>query len=325
MNRRTALARCLLLGLLGLLGLSGPVAAASGVIIELRPEVSAAGPMVTLGQLARLQSTDLATLRQLVDLPVGRAPLHGASILLEREALAAWLRRRLGRAAEQAEWRGSPASRVSLHTRTLDGEEVGAAASQALGAWLAARSDRSEVHMTVAPRDIAVPQGPSRLQVRVPGRSRPRSRMTMWVEVWVAERFIRLVPVTFAVEAWADSWVTAVALPAGALLPPAAAQRREIDLTSDAPTLLPAAGALRVRQSMASGDPLRPQDLEPVPAVVRGQWASLWSGSGAVSSESRVQVLQDGRVGDSVRVRPSAATGSVLARVRSPGQLEVAR
>ncbi|MDB5858710.1 MAG: hypothetical protein JWQ76_2399, partial [Ramlibacter sp.] len=35
--------------------------------------------------------------------------------------------------------------------------------------------------------------------------------------------------------------------------------------------------------------------------------------------------LQDGRLGDSVRVRQQGAAGGVIARVTGPGQLELAR
>ncbi|MDB5750683.1 MAG: flagella basal body P-ring formation protein FlgA, partial [Ramlibacter sp.] len=70
---------------------------------------------------------------------------------------------------------------------------------------------------------------------------------------------------------------------------------------------------------------LRHEDVEPLLAVARGEWASLRSGAGAVHTEARVRVLQDGRVGDNVRVRPSAAAASLVARVTGTGQLEVAR
>jgi flagella basal body P-ring formation protein FlgA len=62
-----------------------------------------------------------------------------------------------------------------------------------------------------------------------------------------------------------------------------------------------------------------------MPIVQRGQWASLRSGSGAVSLEARVEVLQDGRLGDSIRVRQQGAAAGVIARVTGPGQLELAR
>jgi flagella basal body P-ring formation protein FlgA len=58
-------------------------------------------------------------------------------------------------------------------------------------------------------------------------------------------------------------------------------------------------------------------------AVARGEWASLRSISGAVVLESRVEVLQDGRPGERVRVRQQGATGIVFARAVERGVLEL--
>jgi flagella basal body P-ring formation protein FlgA len=44
-----------------------------------------------------------------------------------------------------------------------------------------------------------------------------------------------------------------------------------------------------------------------------------------VRLESRVEVLQDGRVGDRIRVRTPGAMGTVFATVVAPHQLELAR
>jgi flagella basal body P-ring formation protein FlgA len=57
--------------------------------------------------------------------------------------------------------------------------------------------------------------------------------------------------------------------------------------------------------------------------VARGDWATLHSAAGAVTLESRVEVLQDGRPGQRVRVRQQGATGPVFARVLGAGQLEL--
>jgi flagella basal body P-ring formation protein FlgA len=57
-------------------------------------------------------------------------------------------------------------------------------------------------------------------------------------------------------------------------------------------------------------------------SVARGDWVSLRLKNAGVELETRVQALQDGRVGDVVRVRASAATEPVPARVLSNGHVE---
>jgi len=61
----------------------------------------------------------------------------------------------------------------------------------------------------------------------------------------------------------------------------------------------------------------------PMAGVTRGNVATLRSNSGGIRLESRVEVLQDGAVGQDVRVRLPGAGDAVLARVVAPGQVEV--
>lgn len=78
------------------------------------------------------------------------------------------------------------------------------------------------------------------------------------------------------------------------------------------------------------GEPVRPVAAAPVaglahPAVARGNLASLRSVSGAIALESRVEVLDDGVVGQDVHVRLPGATEAIMARVTAPGRVEVAQ
>ncbi len=57
--------------------------------------------------------------------------------------------------------------------------------------------------------------------------------------------------------------------------------------------------------------------------VVRGEWATLRTSCGVVSLERRVQVLQDGRPGQAVRVKVSGATMSILAQVTGAHAVEI--
>ncbi|MDQ8033159.1 MAG: flagella basal body P-ring formation protein FlgA, partial [Bordetella sp.] len=74
----------------------------------------------------------------------------------------------------------------------------------------------------------------------------------------------------------------------------------------------------------AAGQPVAARDLGSKPAVARGQSASLDVRHGSIRVESQVEVLQDGKVGDVVRVRARAAEQPLLARVVAPGQLQMA-
>lgn len=272
--------------------LAAGVLAAPQAVVELRAQAQVAGPNVTLGEVAILRSPDLDLMRMLVDLPLGRAPAAGQGALLHRDVLAGWIRRRTGVAGAQIAWHGPTETRVMSESRAVTGEMLAAAAEPVLREWLQLQGFRGEVQPHLLPRDMEASAGPLQLKARPPGQAQVRERMLVWVEVWTGERFVRSVPVAFRVAAGRD---------------------------------LP----LHAEPAGANPSPIAAADAAPAPAgtpaVLRGQWATLRSGAGAVAIEARVEVLQDGRVGQSVRVRQSGAAAGVIATVVGAGQLELAR
>lgn len=251
----------------------------AGVAIALRAQARVTGPTVTLGDVAILTSTELEPLRRLVDLPLGVAPAAGEIIVLERDALAGWIKAKAGNQAELT-WTGPVSSRIVAATRRVAGEEIAATAEAALRDSLMARARSGDLQLRSLPRDLEVPDGKLVLRARALDGASLHTRMTVWVDVWVDQRFVRTVAVPF-----------------------------EVVATTHLPTTTRAARRI----------------AESAPAVQRGQWAFLRSGAGDITLEARVEVLQDGRLGDSVRVRQPGAAGGVIARVTAPGQLELAR
>jgi flagella basal body P-ring formation protein FlgA len=304
--------------------LAGSACAQAPVQIALRPQVRLAGDSVTLGDVATVSSTDLRAVRTLVDLRVGRAPAPGDSAILYRAALAGWVPHRTGLAASTLQWSGPQAAQVIAAAQRVGGDEIAAAAESALRDWLATQSGRSEVELLDAPRDVAAPDGPLRLQPRSLAHMGLHTRMLVWVEIWAGERFVRVVPVAFRVSAWRELATAARPISAGMPLGAGAVELQEVDVAARG-TGLAGVGTpgLRSRHALQVGALLRVRDVEAMPAVQRGHWASLFSGQGMVRSEARVEVLQDGRLGQSVRVRQPGAASAVTARVTAPGQLEI--
>lgn len=255
--------------------------------IELLPDVEVEGDRVRLGEVAHLHANALATIRQLAELPLGPAPRAGEAAVLHRDMLARWLRSRMRLDPVRLEWSGAGEARLVRASQHVAGERVSEAALTAARAWLRERGTTAEVEVRQPPRDLDVPKGSLRLDARPPASTLPRARMHVWVDVFVDGGLVRSVPVLLDVPGLGSG-----ESPARELAPLRAAESRRAALA-------------------------------PV-AVSRGDWASLHTAAGAVTLESRVEVLQDGRVGDKVRVRTRGATGLVLARVLAPGQLELA-
>lgn len=329
-----------------------PPAAAAGqspveplVSIELRPQVKLDQGSVRLGDIAFLTTRDLPTLRRLMALPLGPAPRPGSPALLDRDTIVRWVEARSGlqtvdsalRVQSPAiRWTGASETEIESAAQQLPGETVVSAARSALLNWLSQRSVRAEVEPVSTARDLLLPPGVPTLRVRpLANQAQPTRRMLVWVDAWVDNRFVRTTAVTFEVGAWAPVAVATTDVGRGATIDPVmlrgAMETREVDLTTvrqGTPVAVKAGGESadgreRLRRPLRPGEVLTSAHLEATPAVMRGNWAHLQARSGDVSVESRVEVLQDGREGQVVRVKVPGSSGEVLARVTGPGQVEV--
>lgn len=236
------------------------------VRIALRPEVEVTGRHVVLGDVAIVTTLDLALLERLVEVPLGPAPRAGATARLERRALLRWIRARAAIREDEVAWDGPEESVVRAAVREVSGDAIADAARARLREVLA-RFGELELTLAEPPRSVSIPAGAVALRARTaPQGPAPARRQSVWVDVFVDDRFARTVPVTFEVGGAAAA-----------------------------------------------------------PVVRRGGWATLRAGQGAVRLESRVEVLEDGWSGQSVRVRLPSATGAIVARVTGPATVEVER
>ena len=310
-----------------LLAASIASAHASGVVqIELHPLVQAAGADVTLGEIAALTTGDLPLLKKLMAVPLGSAPRAGETVGLSRIELARWIQVRTGLREDQLEWKGPLATQVQRAASEVSGERLAAAAGESLREWLAARSTRAEIELTSVPRDVAVPAGALVVKARAIPHDQPIARRTsVWLDLWVDGQFVRTVPVGFDVTAYGPAYVAAQDAPAGAPADFTRPQLREVPLAgrSVEPIARRPSGAQQLVHPVAVGQVITARDVQPRPAVTRGDWVPLRIRSGGMELESRAEVLQNGGVGQLVNVKPRGATGTLEARVLGPGRVEI--
>lgn len=294
--------------------------------IELLSSVRLTRADVRLGDVAAISTGDLALLRRLMALPLGPAPRAGDSAQLSRTELMRWIHARTGIAGRDVSWQGAQVTQLQRASADIAGDQLVAAAADSLRGWLAGRSTRADITPQAPPRDLAVPYGQTVLRARSLPAQQPLSRrMLVWVDVWVDDRFVRTVPVGFEVQAFGPAHVATHDMPAGSRVDEAALQLREVELTGlgAAPLALPAVAPAQLRHALAAGQPVTRQDIQAQPAIARGDWVALRVRSGGIELESRVEALQNGRVGQLVSVKPGNAAAPITARVVAPGQVEV--
>jgi flagella basal body P-ring formation protein FlgA len=299
-------------------------AAAAPVRIELRAEAVVTGPQVRLGDVAVIETLDLPMLERLVTLPLGPAPRTGAAVRLERGPLERWIRARTGLGPERIAWAGADSVGVRTAVVTVAGEAVAQRACEALDEAIRQRGLRGDHPAPAAPQDVDVPVGSVELRPRPVSQAAVLSRHpTVWVDLLVGGRFVRTVPVAFDLTVYGPAFVARDRrMPGDAL--GSAVEVREVPWSGlDVLPVDQDPARLQVRRPVEPGTTLTRDRVEAAPVVRRGSWVTLRLGGGLVSLQGRAEVLEDGRQGQAVHVRPPSSDGPILARVTGPGVVEV--
>lgn len=298
--------------------------------IELKSLAQVPRADVTLADIAQISSPSLDTLRRAMALSLGKAPRAGEVVFLERNRVRHWLRGQTGLGAKQVQWSGASVTEISRLTSEIAGVELLAVAQTALRKHLESMfpfhpAPRIELQAVAIPANLVIPAASSSLVVRPLAKSMLSSRMLVWVDAFAGGQYVRSVSVRFEVGAFMPVPVATRALPGGVALQSVDWQEHEVDVTRvpDAVVSFPPSTLQRMRRPIRSGDVITHAHLQTFPAVSRGEWANLTTQAGLVVLESKVEVMQDGQVGQLVRVKPTNGNGSVVARVIGPGNLEM--
>lgn len=306
--------------------------------VEMRPKIQANRSLITLADVASLSSVNLDLLRRAMVIPLGNIPRSGDVVFLDGGNTKRWLRRQIDLRDEQIQWTGAAITEIHTEHHQIGSEELVAAAQASLRKHLeqataefTSPSHRIELQPLFTPISLSIPTSVDSWRVR-PMEGMPiGKRMLVWVDLFSGDRFVRALPVRFDVSVFAKAYVATASLSMGQTLQASQLEARDVDYfqrrdnTGASPVFFDAntLAAKRLRRGVQAGKIVTQADLQVIPAVSRGEWASLTSKNGLVTLESRVEVLQDGQVGQTVRVKPFNASSAVLARVSGVGHLEL--
>ncbi len=125
---------------------------------------------------------------------------------------------------------------------------------------------------------------------------------------------------------WQDTvWVAARPLPAGTVLKPSDVLRAFARHTFGETDFVFQEGpvGMRLKQGVGEGQVLALSLLEPPPVIERGAIVRLFYASGSLLVSTRAEALEEGRVGETIRVRPLDSRRACRGIVRGPGDVEV--
>jgi flagella basal body P-ring formation protein FlgA len=224
-------------------------------------------------------------------------------------------------------------ARLPEESHVVSGDKLVAAAHDRLAMALAPLKGRVVIVPVTTGAQVDLPAGHLQFRARaLPENIAPTKHMLMWVDVMADGRFVRAVPVSFEVSVFVTGWAVKQAVMTGSRIAIGAVEPREVDVTAadfggdvvrrQEDTFSSPGEVVLLRADLRPGEVLTWKNAVPAPMVARGEPAMLRMHNEAIEVESRVLVLQDGFLGQTVKVKASGAKGAVAATVIGSGMVE---
>lgn len=300
-----------------------PAVAAAGPAIRVPAKAEVAGPVVRLGDVARLAGFARAEADRLTAVEIGRAPAVGVGQLLPRAYLESVLR----------DAGVGPGVRLALPDRL----EVVRKAETLAGAALRRRVEAAvRARMPHAAEDVAAVQVPELPDLKVPLGSAVAVEfeegedfagpVTVELRVTDGGELVRAQRVTARVDVFATVWVPTRAFRRGEPLTPRDLVEKRVpqsDVPRDALDAAALGEGARLRRDLAAGQPLRRAWVDLPPMVARGDRVTLVATRGALRLTAVGEAMGRGSFGDTVKVRNVSSSKVVAGRVAGPQLVEV--
>ncbi len=307
------------------------IAAAKSVQLELRSAVQVKSARLVLADVVNVDAATQREEAQLLALPIGTMSLTAGNMVVQRKPLEKWVRQHAGAHSRDIHWVGADAVNIVLQTQVVEAAQLRSHARAALEVWI--NLNVRDIGSSIAIRDLGelqalkIPAG--EVKVRISHLSEPfslRRKLAVLLDVLISDQVVKSVPVLFELSGSRRVFMARHDIARGGAVSEADVELREADIfdnMNEPASPADFAKAARAKTGLRKGAILSRANLETVPDVVRGDFVVLLARDGLVSIESRVEAMQDGSVGQIIKVRPGNSNDQMSAKIIEPGKVEL--
>lgn len=279
---------------------------------------------IRLGQIAKITCSDTNLAEKLRKLQVGRTPFAGQVLTLNQGLVL--LRIKTAQIpSDKIKLTGAPTTKITREAGIVHGDEIIATAeAEVQSAWSQTGVVTTEV--VQRPADATVPTGTVELRARVSGNARP-GMVTVPVDVLVDGVRSRTINVTLRVSVMTPVVVANQPLARGQLIEASMLAVEDRDLGrfgADTFTDVSLVAGQKATRTIQTGGVIRKSDLQIIPLVHRNGPVVIRSGSGRITVSANGVALEEGQLGQLVRVRPQYSKETITAKVTGEGAVEIA-
>ena len=291
--------------------------------IMVRPVSTVPAASVTLGDLATLVCADQALADKLKSIPICPSPFPGKSRLLMRDQILIAMRRD-GIADGSVEVLCPAQVAVTRSSSRVSGEALFEAVRQfALnaGSW----PGTATAEPVRLPDDQFAPAGKLELRPRLGAQKLRKGRNSVPVDICVDGSVYTTANVSVLVRVVAPVLVSTQTIARSAEITAAstAVQDREITALPDDIVIGPAASGEVAAVPIADGAIIRRSWITAPPVVKSGDAVTITVSGNWVRVSDKGTAVQDGRVGDRIKIRLMGDVRQVRGTVAGPGRVEI--
>ena len=287
------------------------------IVITVASETRVQGPQITLGEVAELQGEPADIVARMRQVILGQAPAAGVERQLSQSSIVTQLKHH-GFAIQSVQLQGAPQVRVLRAAQRLDAQLMEAVVRQALSRRLPQMPPRASIGDIRGLSTVFVPPGPVQYEVTMPRRNALLGPTPFTLAIQVAGKIEKQLHGT-AYIAMAQEVVSLVRPVAqDEIITADAVSHTQVQVTRpmrQAVTQPADVIGKRARRSLAGNAPLSTQDVAASPVVHKGDLVRIVLESSSIKVSTAGEVLEAGKVGDTIRVKNTSSNREVRAQV----------
>jgi flagella basal body P-ring formation protein FlgA len=302
-----------------------PVSGAEPIVINLKEQVSVQSNGIVLNDIADLQGTDSDQLAQFAQIPLGAAPRLGLVAILSRNQITSYIQKAFGPIPE-VNFSGAEVVQIRLRTRPIESEEIAGILKAYILQTTPWKESDIEIQSIEYPQGIEMPPGAARLQVssRLPVTG--RGRIIFPLEIIQDGKVLRCFYTTARIRVNSGMATAAKPIRSGKVIGSddvvlSAAMIGDFQ-TTYLRTPDEILGKISQR-NFSPGDPLtREAFVDPI-MIKRGETVHLRLERSGLVLTALGRAEQDGRLGQTIRVRNMEFSNLLNAQITGPGEARV--
>src|SRR5262245_14032620 len=287
------------------------------IVITVASEAQVQGSQITLGEVAELQGEPVDTLTRMRQVLLGQAPAAGVERQLSQSSIITRLKHQ-GFAIQSVQLQGASQVRVLRAAQRLDPQSMEAVVRQALSRRLLQTSQRASIGDIRGLSTVFVPSGPVQYEVTVPRRSALLGPTPFTLAIQVASKVEKQLHGTAYITIAQEVVSLVRPIAQDEIITADAVSRTQVPVTHpmrQAVTQLEDVIGKRARRSLASNASLSTQDVATSPVVHKGDLVRIVLESSLIKVSTAGEVLEAGKVGDTIRVKNTTSNREVRAQV----------